>query len=319
MRDYQHLTREQRYQISALFESKISMRSIAKQLGCSVSTISREIKRNSQHYVYKCIKRTIVEYRPQVAHKKYLTRRHSNSIISADVWAMVVHYLQEYYSPDQISHVLEMNHGMQVSHERIYRYIAANPVYKKYLRHKRRRKYRSRGSSKVRIKDRVMIAERPAVVSERSRLGDWELDTVMGLKSNQQYFLVTLVERKSRYSEIVLNYGKDGETVANSVINALHSHVVHTVTADNGSEFAKHKMVSEQFYFCDPCCSWQRGTNENTNGLIRQFFPKGTDFEKVTAEDVAHVQDLLNNRPRKCLGYKTPAQIMFQDRCCTSS
>lgn len=318
---YHHLTQEQRYQICALLKSKISMRGIAKIIGCSASAVSREISRNSQHYVY--FRRSFVEYRPQVAHKKYLSRRHSRCVISEVIWDLVRKYLLEYYSPEQISNVLRLRHNMQISHESIYRYIADNPEYRQYLRHKRRRKYRTKGVSKVRIKDRLMIKERPATVLERNRLGDWEVDTMFGLKSNQQYFLLTLVERKSRYTEIVLNYGKDGESVANCIISVLNKHEVHTVTSDNGSEFAKHGKISDElgakYYFCNPFCSWQRGTNENTNGLIRQFFPKGTDFGKVTKEEVARVQELLNNRPRKCLGYKTPNQIMFQGNCCTSS
>jgi len=317
MSGYHHLTQEQRYQIAALLESKISMRQISLIIDCSVSTVSRELSRNKQVY-----SNGRQNYAPKVAHRKYKERRHHSSRVAEPTWGLVRLYLEKYYSPEQISNVLRLWHGIQLSHESIYRYVFKHVEYRKYLRHKRRRRYRARGSSKIRISGRKLIRHRPPVVMERSRVGDWELDTVFGLKSNQQYFLITLVERKSRYTEIVLNYGKSGNSVAEAIIETLRNHHVHTLTSDNGSEFARHDRVSESlsvdFYFCNPFCSWQRGTNENTNGLIRQFFPKGTDFGKVTKEEVAYVQELLNNRPRKCLGYKTPAQIMFEHYCCTS-
>src|SRR5690606_5864225 len=176
--------------------------------------------------------------------------------------------------------------------------------------------YRRRGSGRERrgrLKDQVMIDERPPVVEERSRIGEWEMDTVSGRPGGP--VLVTMVERRSRYTLIGLSASKEALQVGSEILKAMghHRDKVLTTTYDNGKEFAHHKLIGELLgadaYFAHPYHSWERGLNENTNGLIRQYFPKGMDFTSLTAEVVREVQDKLNSRPRKCIDYLTPNDI----------
>ena len=165
------------------------------------------------------------------------------------------------------------------------------------------------------IPDRVSIDKRPAVVERRSRLGDWELDTIIG--KGHKGALVSLSERKSRLTLIAKVPTKAAEGITQAVVGLLKplADRVHTLTSDNGKEFSKHtavaKALNARFYFAHPYASWERGLNENTNGLIRQYFPKNRDFSTITDEEIRFVMDKLNNRPRKCLGMKTPNQVFF--------
>ena len=209
---------------------------------------------------------------------------------------------------------------MSISHEWIYQYIYQDKLYggtlHQHLRcKKKRRKRYGSYDRRGQIINRVSIDERPAIVDKRKRIGDWELDTVIG-KAHKQA-IVTITERKTRLSLIRKVKFKTAENVADAIIELLGpmKKWVKTLTADNGKEFAFHERIAKalnaKFYFAHPYSSWERGLNENTNGLIRQYLPKKTDFKKVTQKQIDNVMEKLNNRPRKCLGFKTPNQVFF--------
>ncbi len=212
-------------------------------------------------------------------------------------------------------------HKLSLGYERIYQHIWQDKRQGGDLyQHLRRqgKKYQKRGSngkqSRGQIIDRISIDDRPKVVDDKKRVGDWEIDTVIG--KGHSGALVTIVERKTLYTLIARVYGKCADWVTQSTITLLEPFIdrTHTITADNGKEFAYHKKITEAletaFYFAHPYHSWERGLNENTNGLIRQYFPKQTDFKTVSDDDVYKVMQKLNNRPRKSLGFKTPLQMM---------
>ena len=211
-----------------------------------------------------------------------------------------------------------MEQGLHVSHEWIYRHVYADKrrggdLHAHLRCRKRRRKRYGSNDRRGQIRGRIPIDERPGIVEERSRIGDWEADTVIGKPGGP--VLVTLAERRTRYSAIAKAPDKSAQAVTDALLTALqpHADLVHTLTYDNGKEFAYHQTVAKgldaQGYFAHPYHSWERGLNENTNGLIRQYLPKGTDFHSLTHAQVRSIMDRLNNRPRKCLGFKTPNQL----------
>ena len=309
---YTQLTREERYQISALKAVGQSKTEIAKVLGRHKSTIGREMTRNCG----------LRGYRPKQADSLAANRRQEKSTrrISDYSWLRVKQLLHEYWSPEQISHWLHQEENIHVSPEWIYQYVLRDKqdggdLYK-YLRCQKQRKKRyGKPDSRGQIKGRVSIDERPKVVNERSRIGDWEADTVIGKQGGN--VLVTLVERKTRWSTIGKAPNRTAAEVRAVIVKRLLplSEHVHTLTYDNGKEFALHQDIDKELqsdgYFAHPYHSWERGLNENTNGLIRQFFPKGKDLSEVTDEEIQTVMDKLNNRPRKCLEFKTPNQVFF--------
>ncbi|WP_020675961.1 IS30 family transposase [Geopsychrobacter electrodiphilus] len=309
---YTQLTREERYQISALKTAGQSKAQMAKVLGRHKSTIGREMARNCG----------LRGYRPKQADGLAVSRRQEKVTcrITRESWARVEQLTREYWSPEQVSYWLRQEECLHVSPEWIYQYVlrdkrAGGDIYR-YLRCQKQRKKRyGAPDRRGQLKGRVSIDERPEVVNERSRVGDWEADTVIGKQGSA--VLVTLVERKTRWSMI----GKAPDRTAKKVravivkrLLPLASHV-KTLTYDNGKEFALHldidEMLQSSGYFAHPYHSWERGLNENTNGLIRQFFPKGKDLAEVTDEEIQRVMNKLNNRPRKCLGFKTPNQVFF--------
>ena len=309
---YTQLTREERYQISALKAVGQSKMQIAKVLGRHKSTIGREMTRNCG----------LRGYRPKQADNFASNRRQGKSTrrISDDSWLRVKQLLHEYWSPEQVSHWLHQQEHIHVSPEWIYQYVLRDKqdggdLYE-YLRCQKQRKKRyDPPDRRGQIKGRVSIDERPKVVNERSRIGDWEADTVIGKQGGN--VLVTLVERKTRWSVIGKAPNRTAAEVRAVIMKRLRplSEHVHTLTYDNGKEFAFHQDIDKELksdgYFAHPYHSWERGLNENTNGLIRQFFPKGKDLSDVTDADIQRVMDKLNNRPRKCLGFKTPNQVFF--------
>ena len=215
---------------------------------------------------------------------------------------------------------LLLNEGIQVSHEWIYLYIYQNmqadgDLHTHLRCQKKRRKRYGSYSRRGQLKNRVSIDERPAVVDLKNRIGDWEADTVAGRQTGPR--LVTLVDRKSRFTLVGLAKDKSAEAVTQTILDLIEGHHnrVKTITYDNGKEFAGHEKIAKQSeskaYFAHPYSSWERGLNENTNGLLRQYFPKGSDFTKLTDEEVSIAMDKLNNRPRKCLGFKTPNQVFL--------
>jgi IS30 family transposase len=209
---------------------------------------------------------------------------------------------------------------MRISHETIYRWIYSDAnnegtLYKHLRRRRKKRRRQKRyGAGRRFIPGRVGIAERPAIVNSRKRFGDWEADTIEGKKSSG--YIATHVERKSRYLMAAKLVDKKSDSLTMQSIRlfcGIPKKMRQTLTVDNGSEFAKFKELEDRtglaVYFADPYAAWQRGTNENTNGLLRQYFPKGTDFSKITEEDLAFAVKKLNYRPRKCLGYQTPHEV----------
>lgn len=302
---YTHLTQQERYQIYALREAGHTNKEIAVLLKRSPSTMSRELRRN----------RGRQGYLPDLAHQRAWARQAINARqISKAVWREVCKRLKEQWSPEQISaHV-------NVSHEAIYRYVAADKRgggnLWKHLRHPKRRKKRY-GSPEKRgvIPNRRLIDERPAVVDLRQRIGDWEVDTVIGKKHRQA--IVTLVERKSGFLLMQKVEHRTAQAVGAAMMALLkpYRHRLHTLTSDNGKEFAGHEAISRKlgvdFYFAHPHAPWERGTNENTNGLIRQYFPKQRDFSTISLQEINSVMQRLNNRPRKRLGFLHPTQVFF--------
>jgi IS30 family transposase len=312
MRRYTQLTREQRYQIYALKKAGHSHTRVAELLDVHKSTVSRELRRN----------RGQRGYRPKQAHL-LAQRRHQHkprNRISPEAWDLITSRLRLDWSPEQISDWLQRTSRFTVSHERIYQYVLADKqeggnLYRHLRCQKQRKKRYGARDRRGQLSDRICIEDRPAIVAQRARLGDWELDTIIG-KGHQQA-LVSLTERKARLTLLAKVERKTADQVATAIVRLLkpHAHTVHTLTADNGREFARHKEIAEHldadFYFAHPYASWERGTNENMNGLIRQYFPKQRDLRTVTEEEIQNAMDRLNNRPRKCLGYRTPNEVFF--------
>ena len=312
MSHYTQLTREERYQISALKAAGHDQIEIAKVIGRHKSTISRELTRNCG----------LRGYRPKQADNLAVNRRQDKSThrIVPESWSRVELLLREYWSPEQISSWLRYEENINVSPEWIYQYIlrdkqSGGALYK-YLRCQKQRKKRYGAQDRRgQLKGRVSIDERPEIVNQRSRIGDWEADTVIGKQGGA--VLVTLVERKTRLAVIGKAPNRTAQEVTAVIIKRLIplAAQVKTLTYDNGKEFASHQQIDKELksngYFAHPYHSWERGLNENTNGLIRQFFPKGKDLVEVTDAQIQKVMDRLNNRPRKCLGFKTPNQIFF--------
>jgi IS30 family transposase len=312
MSTYTQLTQEQRYQIYALKKADHNQSEIADIVGVHKSTISRELRRNLG----------LRGYRPKQAHQLASNRCQGKACnrISLEDWRLIDQLLREEWSPEQISLWLKQDKHLTVSHEWIYQHILQDKrdggtLYRHLRCQKQRKKRYGTYERRGQIPNKVSIEERPAIVERRTRLGDWELDTIIG-KGHKQV-IVSLSERKSRLCLIAKVATKGTEGVKEAVLALLKplSEHVHTITSDNGKEFARHEAIAEalnaDFYFAHPYASWERGLNENTNGLIRQYFPKGSDFTTITQKDIQAVMDKLNNRPRKCLGMKTPNQVFF--------
>jgi len=314
MRNYSQLTLEQRYVIYTLHLQNFQQVRIAETIGVHKSTVSRELKRN----------KGLISYRYQQAHNKAENRRKKkvNLRIGGNTWNFIEDLINHDWSPEQIHGWMKANMGFSVSHEWIYQFILkdkqAGGSLHTHLRCKKKRKKRygsidRRGS----IKNRVGIDERPAVVDSRSRIGDWEVDTVIG-KGHKQA-LVSITERKSRLSLFSKVEQKTALQVKEAITRLLSPvrDQVYTLTSDNGKEFSDHEKIANNldadYYFAHPYSSYERGSNENMNGLIRQYFPKGREFKTITNDEIIRAINRLNNRPRKCLGFKTPYQVFFEE------
>jgi IS30 family transposase len=314
---YKQLTLKERYHIYALREKGCTQKEIALSIGVHPSTISREIRRNWNAHTD--------DYHYTTAHSN-TQERHRNkpkhTVITPRIESYIKEKLKVGWSPEQISGRIRYEGIGSISHETIYRFIYKNKAKKgrlyKYLRHKNK-KYHKRSNSYLQrgvIIDRMMIEKRPKIVEKKGRIGDLEIDTVIG--KNHIGALVTVVDRKSKFTLIKKVPSKHAEVVTAALVEMLVpiKPILKTITSDNGKEFAYHKQVSEildtAFYFANPYHSWERGLNEHTNGLIRQYLPKQTDFTHVTKEEIVTIQDRLNHRPRKVLGYKTPYEVFFE-------
>ena len=319
MREYRQLTEEDRIEIYAMKQAGKKQNEIAFRLGVHPSTISRELVRNTG----------LRGYRPKQAQQKTLHRRFT-ARKAVKMTSETIDYieckLRQEHSPEQIAERMKLEtdwHGPSVSHERICRHIwrdkAGGGRMYKHLRiggTKQRRKRRNSRDMRGMIKNRVGIEARPAIVERKIRIGDWEGDTVVG--KNHQGALVTLVDRKSKLTLI----GKVDHYTAEAVEQAIISLMEwlprrhYTLTVDNGKEFSNHESVAAtlqiKVYFADLYSAWQRGLNENTNGLIRQYVPKGSDIRTTTNKQIEHIMDRLNNRPRKSLGFLTPNEVFYE-------
>ena len=313
---YKQLSREQRYAIYLGIKEGKTKTAIARQIECSVSTVSREIKRNSNRhgrYIYKeaC---ELARVRQE--------RSVSNRRIQPYVLKMAISKLIEHnWSPQQISGWLRHNKGLRISHERIYQEIRRDDTGQlcQHTRHKmkyRRHKWRHKATKATNIPDRVSIHDRPKEADGR-RFGDWELDLIVG--KGQRSALVTITERSTNYMLMAFVPNKKPATVAKKVWQMLlpfKGKALKTITTDNGMEFAHHKEIARKLattvYFADSYCSWQKGAIENANKLIRQYFPKGTDFNLIMPNEIMKVQMEINARPRLKLNFDTPTNMFYK-------
>jgi transposase, IS30 family len=318
---YTHLTARDRYVISHL-NGMMSCREIARRLGRHHTTIIREIKRNKpphSTYWYYFIERD-VELKRHVAR---CFRRQSH--------VPLVEYVEDKlrldWPPEAIAAKLKLDYPdderMRISHETLYRWIYLDALQGGDLhqhlrrRHKKRRRQTRYGTGRRFIAGRVSISERPPIVETRERFGDWEGDTLEGKKGCGH--LATHVERRSRYLVAAKLSDKKAATMTQATTRSfwqLPKILRQTLTVDNGKEFSQFKELEAKtglrVYFADPYAAWQRGTNENTNGILRHYYPKGFDFTTISDEELEVVVKKINNRPRKCLGYRSPAEVMRQ-------
>lgn len=310
------LTKAQRYTISVMRKRNFSMGEIAAVIGKHKSTISRELRRN-------CDRRS-GRYDADLAQRKCERRQKEKPHrvrFTEEVRLRVEAMLREDYSPEQIVGRCKLEGLECVSVETIYQHVWGDKRRGGDLHtHLRRkgRKYRKRGAKKDSrgvIRDRVSIDERPKVVDDKSRFGDLEIDLVVG--ANHRRALLTANDRASGISWIALLEGKDSKALADKAAEMLmpFKGLLHTITSDNGKEFAEHKAIAKSlavdYYFAHPYHSWERGANENMNGLIRQYLPKGTSFDGLDDNEIKRIRDKLNNRPRKKLGFLTPIEYFF--------
>lgn len=304
------LSQHERYRVHALREAGLSIRCTAQALGRSPSTVSRELRRN----------RHARGYLPEQAHRMSQQRRaHASQRprLEAGRIEQIHALLAQDFSPEQIAGRTGL-----ASHEWIYRHIYADqtrggPLFRHLRKGRRQRRRRGQRDGRGQLRQRRHWSERAAVVEERSRLGDWELDTIRA--STGKAVVVTMTERRSRLH--VLAHSPDGtaENVRKAIVQRLGRlrDAVHTLTADNGKEFADHPLIAAalqcDFYFADPYSAWQRGSNENANGLTRQYLPRHTDFSTISQGRLRRIEQRLYNRPRKILGFKTPLEVFSEE------
>lgn len=307
-----HLTQEQRYTISVMKEQGYNQKDIAEAINKDKSTVSRELRRN-------CDQRS-GKYTSNLAQRKYMYRQKTKPRVikfTGEVQKYVDEKLNIKWSPEQISKTPVTNGLVLVSHERIYQYIIADKKNggDKYTHLRRKKKYKKRCITEDRrgkLTNTKSIHDRPPEADQRSRYGDFEVDLIIG--ANHKGGLLTINDRTTGLARIRKIKGKNAKEIAKQIVKTLKKEKgsIHTITSDNGKEFSEHEYVSKklgiEFYFADAYSSWQRGSNENLNGLIRQYFPKKCNFDDVTIYDVRKVENQLNNRPRKRYGFRTPKQ-----------
>lgn len=308
-----HLTTEQRYQIEAYLKIGKSKDFIANELNVHRSSIFREFNRNK-------LKRG--GYSAKAAQEYSEERKDrftTNRTFSDECQKRVIKYLDEQWSPQQIVGYCKRNSIDMVSHERVYQFIREDKQNggKLYQNCRHQLKHRKRPVGKhYPIANRVSIDERPDVVDNKSRFGDWEMDTIIG--ANQQGAILTLTERMTNFIFIIkLELGKNAKGLKNKVIDTLlpYKKYVHTITTDNGSEFAEHLLISEKIdtkvYFAHPYCSWEKGSIENANKLIRQYIKKESNLNNYSQEQLNEIQYKINNRPREKLKFDSPKRIFY--------
>ncbi len=305
---YRQLTLQQRYQIQALLAADLSQAEIARQLGCHRCTISRELARCPSHHYLAKRAQTASDDRRSLAAKQ--TR------YDPVLWRLICTGLKRYLSPEMLAHRMLLEGAeLQVSTSTIYRWLRWDWInggqWYQYLQRAYRpyrRQYGAR-SWRSRFDGRKSIHDRPSAVDQRSRCGDWEGDTMYGKGGH----LVTLVDRRSRYFMARKVPLRTKQITADRIVNMLRGQPAHTLTVDNGVEFADHAGIETRaktdVYFADPYASWQRGSNENANGRLRRFIPRSTDLSKLSSQKLRRIIERLNKQPRKCLGWRSPYEV----------
>jgi transposase, IS30 family len=316
MKTYQQLSDDERYQIAAMRLRKFSLRAISRELGRSPSTVSREIRRNA----YPTDGRYKAVHACQMARGRR-RRARQGTRYSMEDWLMVRELLERKLSPKQISGTLRRHQRLSISHETIYQHIWEDRrhggLLHTHLRQasKKRRKRYGHYDSRGRLAGKRLITERPRGAENRSRTGHWEIDTVLG---RGKCCILTLVDRKTGFVQIAKLSARTKEEVAKAMelLNRRYPDRYLTITADNGCEFHGYREIEEalgmRFYFAAPHHSWERGTNENTNGLIRQYLPKGTNMNDLTQEQCDWIADELNERPRERYQFRTPLELFLK-------
>ncbi len=313
--NYTQLAREQRYQINVLKKAGHNQTFIASMVGCHKSTISRELRRNRGQKGYRHYQADELAFDRQC--EAYRSR------IAWETWELVERLLRQDWSPEQITGRLKLEQQPSVSHEWIYLYVYADKrrggtLYRHLRSQKKQRKRYSGYIRRGQIPNRISIDKRPKIVASKGRYGDWEVDTIVGARHKRG--ILSAVERKSKLTRLRRLATKAATEMKDNIIELLGplAAKVHTITVDNGKEFCEHKLIAAglqaRIYFAHPYASWERGVNENTNGLVRQYFPKKYEFSRISDSDLQQVEDLLNNRPRKTLGYRTPNEVFFKQR-----
>ena len=313
--NYMQLNFEQRYSIEVMLKAKVKKKEIAKSIGVNESTLYRELKRNSKKRSYNA------KYAQMLADERK-KEGHYKTIFSSSMEKIIIEKLKEEWSPEQITGWCRVNNIKMVSHERIYQYVWKDKANKgtlyTYLRtgnKKYKKRYASKSSRGV-IPNKVSIEQRPKEVEDKTRIGDFEMDLIIG-KDHKGAFL-TIVDRFSSFLFVEDVKGKKASQITKHTINALApiKKWVHTITKDNGKEFAGHQTIAEKLecsvFFAHPYASWERGLNEYTNKLLRQYFPKNTSLNDIPIQRILEAVEKLNNRPRKKLGFKTPKQVFYQ-------
>jgi IS30 family transposase len=319
-----HLSVEEREEISLAWDKGKGIREISRILNRDSSTVSREIKRNSDSQsLYRVV------YADKKSRQRARIPKKRNKLANPVLWKVVKGYLDQKWSPEQIAFSLKKEYpqdmSMQVSHETIYKtvYIMPRGSLKKEMiaslrqGHKRRHHKKASGDKRGQLTDMLLIKDRPKEVESRKIPGHWEGDLIKGKRNRSA--IGTIVERKSRFLSLVRIRSLDAPSVCAAFgkqMNLMPKEVRKTLTYDRGKELAEHKALAEiakiKVYFADPHSPWQRATCENTNGLLRQYFPKGMDLSKVTRRELDRVAMQLNTRPRKGLGWKTPLEVIQQ-------
>jgi len=303
-----HLTSSQRYQIQVLLQVNTSKDKIANLIDTDRSTIYREISRNKSKRVYSAI--NAQEYSDE---RKERLGRH-RTLTSSMKKTINEKLIREQWSPKQIVGVSKLNNIAMVSHERIYQLIRQDKIdggeLYTHLRHKLKHRKQPINGTKICIKNKVSIEFRPAIVDTQERCGDWEIDTIIG--KDQKGAILTMTERKTGFLLMEkMRFGKKAEPLAKAVIRLLmgYKNTVHTITSDNGTEFAEHELIAKKlsadYYFAHPYSSWERGLNEYTNKLIRQYIIKGSNFDLYDDAFIRLIQKKINRRPREKLGFQT--------------
>lgn len=318
MRKYRQLTFEDRIYIEVLHWERRTQKEIAELLGVHRSTICRELKRGRTGTLG-------IGYMGYIGEKRRRIKaglRGRKCVITGSLERQIVSCLKNGWSPEQISGRLKYEGRRSVSHEAIYQYVQRdrNSGGKLFLNlrwgHKRRKKRFSVPRVRSDILARKPMSERPEIINKRERLGDWERDLMFG--DSKKSALLTIVDRKSRYTIIRKVKSKSPKEVSEQTRQALDQEIKHSLTNDNGFEFRFHERESEDLkipiYFTAPYASWEKGTNENTNGLIRQYFPKRSLIKGLTDEKIKEIEKRLNTRPRKGLGFQTPLEVHIEGK-----